>query len=50
MKDSYDNLEPMKMAGGSAFSRRKKAEIAEQGVSKRNVNVGALPKDHYAKQ
>ena len=48
MKDSHDNLEPMAIKGGSAFSRRKQLEIAEEGVKQKGVKMGTLPKDYYA--
>ena len=50
MRESSESLEPMKI-GGSAFSRRaKQAEMAELGVPRKGVSLGALPRGHIASQ
>ena len=49
MKESNDNLEPLRI-GGSAFSNRNKQMLAEHGVKEKEVRMGTRPKDHFARQ
>ena len=51
MKQSHDNLEPLKI-GGSAYSKRNREEMAAEGkgFENRPVSLGSRPKDHIASQ
>lgn len=43
MKESHDNLEPLKI-GGSAYSKKNREDMQAEGGEVRKVNVGAKPK------
>jgi hypothetical protein len=49
MKESHDNLEPLKI-GGSAYSRRNREDMEAEGGEVRPVNVGAKPKTMIEQQ
>ena len=49
MKESHDNLEPLKI-GGSAFSNRNKQQLAQHGIAEKEVTMGTKPRDQVSSQ
>ena len=44
MKESHDNLEPLKI-GGSAYSMKNRETFESEGGQVKPVNIGAKPKN-----